>query len=367
VRVSTLTLRPVALGLLIAAMIGGNAAYAASARPVAITIDGQRVQISSHAGTVAGVLKDAHLEVGSHDLLAPSLDTKVTDATQIVLRRGRQMQINVDGLNRDVWVTALSVDEAIAQMGLRSPGVQLSADRSREIPLKGFSLDVRTRKTISLLDGGRLRRYVTNAVEVGPLLREMKVPLRAQDKLSVPATARVVDGMVFHITRVDGSRVAEDHAIPFQVIRKADSTMYTGTSKVLRPGSVGIVHKVYALTYVNHKLTSRKLVSSKKTADPVTKLVAYGTKKRPYTARSVAGADSLNWPALARCESGGNPRAVSRNGTYRGLYQFSMSTWRGVGGSGDPIDASSSEQTYRAKLLYKRSGRSAWPTCGRYL
>ena len=91
---------------------------------------------------------------------------------------------------RDVWVTALSVDEALVQIGLRAPGVLVSADRSREIPLKGFSLDVRTRKTISLLDGGKLRRYVTNAVAVGDLLREMKVPLRKQDKLSLPAHRR---------------------------------------------------------------------------------------------------------------------------------------------------------------------------------
>jgi hypothetical protein len=38
-----------------------------------------------------------------------------------------------------------------------------------------------------------------------------------------------------------------------------------------------------------------------------------------------------------------------------------------MGGSGDPIDASSGEQTYRAKLLYQQRGRSPWPNCGRYL
>ncbi len=366
-RVSTLTLRPVALGLLIVAMIGGNAAYAASARAVSITVDGHRQQVSSHSGTVGGVLADAHLKVGSHDLLAPSKSTKLSGTTTIVVRRGRHVTVSVDGAERDVWVTALSVDEALSQLGVRAPGVQISADRSRAIPLKGFSLDVRTRKTISLLDGGKLRRYVTNAVEVGDLLREMKVPLRKQDELSLPATARVKDGLVLKIRRVDGTRVSEDQAIAFAVERRADAAMYIGTSRVIRQGSVGIVHRVWALTYINHQLTSRRLVSAKKTANPVTKVVAYGTKKRPYVARSVSGTGGLNWGALARCESGGNPRAVSSGGTYRGLYQFSMSTWHGVGGSGDPIDASSGEQTYRAKVLYRRSGRSSWPHCGRYL
>ena len=49
------------------------------------------------------------------------------------------------------------------------------------------------------------------------------------------------------------------------------------------------------------------------------------------------------------------------------LYQFTMSAWAGVGGSGDPIDASSSEQTYRAQLLYRERGASPWPVCGRHL
>ncbi|NHC46223.1 transglycosylase SLT domain-containing protein [Motilibacter sp. K478] len=78
------------------------------------------------------------------------------------------------------------------------------------------------------------------------------------------------------------------------------------------------------------------------------------------------GLDSLNWSALARCESGGNPRAVNPAGYY-GLYQFNVGTWRGVGGSGMPHHASAEEQTYRAQLLYKRSGARPWPHCGKLL
>lgn len=77
--------------------------------------------------------------------------------------------------------------------------------------------------------------------------------------------------------------------------------------------------------------------------------------------------DGLNWHALAMCESGGNPRAVSASGRYRGLYQFDLETWRSVGGHGDPAQASRAEQTYRAQLLYRERGRSPWPVCGRRL
>src|SRR5918998_4758372 len=68
---------------------------------------------------------------------------------------------------------------------------------------------------------------------------------------------------------------------------------------------------------------------------------------------------------IAECESGGDPAAVSPDGRYRGKYQFSRATWRGLGGKGDPAKASEAEQDRLARLLMKRQGPSAWPSCSR--
>ncbi len=361
----SLFLRPVALAVVLLAAWSGQAAYAASARTVAITVDGQRHSVRTHGATVGDALRAAHLTVGSHDLLAPATSTRLSDRTTVVLRRGREITLTVDGAPRQVWVTAMSVNEALDQIGLRTNGALLSADRSRALPLKGFSLDIRTRKSVQLLDAGKVRRFATNALTVQQALHDGKVKLRSSDKLSVLRSAKVRNGMVIRITRIRGSVVGEDFEIPFATERRPDASMYKGTEKVLREGRVGVVHRVYNLKYVNGRLAKKLLAKpSVRTAEPVTEVIAYGTKQRPY---SVAGADGLNWGALANCESGGNPRAVSSGGQYRGLYQFTIGTWHSVGGDGDPIDASSGEQTYRAKLLYKQRGRSPWPVCGRYL
>lgn len=68
--------------------------------------------------------------------------------------------------------------------------------------------------------------------------------------------------------------------------------------------------------------------------------------------------------SIASCESGGDPRAVDPSGTYRGKYQFDFSTWRSVGGKGDPAVASESEQDQRAAKLYSLKGPAPWPICG---
>jgi hypothetical protein len=68
--------------------------------------------------------------------------------------------------------------------------------------------------------------------------------------------------------------------------------------------------------------------------------------------------------SIAWCESKNDPRAIGGGGAYRGMYQFSFSTWAVVGGSGDPAAASRWEQTWRAWLLLSRHGAGHWPVCG---
>ena len=80
--------------------------------------------------------------------------------------------------------------------------------------------------------------------------------------------------------------------------------------------------------------------------------------------RSLAGtSDRTLLERIARCESGGDPGAVSPDGRYRGKYQFSRATWRALGGTGDPAKAAEAEQDRRAAALLARSGTSPWPNC----
>jgi soluble lytic murein transglycosylase-like protein len=86
--------------------------------------------------------------------------------------------------------------------------------------------------------------------------------------------------------------------------------------------------------------------------------------RRVADANTIAGVPRATLESIASCESGGDPTAVSADGTYRGKYQFDRGTWASVGGSGDPAAAPELEQDYRAALLYQRAGSSPWPICG---
>jgi hypothetical protein len=109
-----------------------------------------------------------------------------------------------------------------------------------------------------------------------------------------------------------------------------------------------------------HQLDAQRLI---------VKNLRLGRTIRELRERLTGGAPDVPIPsqlaAIARCESGGDPSAISASGMYRGKYQFSLATWQTVGGKGDPAQASETEQDRRAAILYHRHGPGQWPVCGR--
>jgi hypothetical protein len=73
---------------------------------------------------------------------------------------------------------------------------------------------------------------------------------------------------------------------------------------------------------------------------------------------------SVNWDAIAQCESGGNWGISTGNGFAGGL-QFTSSTWHSNGGAGSPNGASREEQIRVAENVLHSQGIGAWPVCGR--
>src|SRR5258707_4647416 len=76
-----------------------------------------------------------------------------------------------------------------------------------------------------------------------------------------------------------------------------------------------------------------------------------------------ANADSVNWDAIAQCESGGNWSTNTGNGHYGGL-QFKQATWASNGGVCNPATAPRAEQVRVAEDVPRPQGIKAWPKCG---
>lgn len=78
-----------------------------------------------------------------------------------------------------------------------------------------------------------------------------------------------------------------------------------------------------------------------------------------------AASGDVNWDAIAACESGGNWATNTGNGFSGGL-QFTPSTWRANGGTGNPASATREAQIAVARKVMATQGLGAWPVCGRH-
>ncbi|WP_227423169.1 resuscitation-promoting factor [Pengzhenrongella sicca] len=349
---------------------GGAAAYGVAHKTISVDVDGDVTQVETFAGSVEGVLRDRGIDVGARDTVAPESTASLAEGAEIVVRHATLVRVQVDGAETDVWTTALSADEALATLATRGGDVRLVASRSAaggraEIPIELSA----TGRVDVVVDGQTLAADGSRGLPAA--LADAGVTLTELDRVSVQHPASGVVTIV--VNRVLIQEVTENQPIAFASVEQPDADRYVGKRAVATAGVAGQRTIVNRVTTVDGVETARELVSDATSIEPVTEVVSVGTKARPVaaapaaaaaTGAATATADGLNWAALAACESGGRADAVSSNGLYHGLYQFSVSTWSSVGGSGLPSQASADEQTARAQALYNRSGAGQWPHCG---
>jgi LysM repeat protein len=151
-------------------------------------------------------------------------------------------------------------------------------------------------------------------------------------------------------------------------IAAANSTTYVrlfDANAVIQDPDLILPGWVIRIPGADEQLPDRMGAVSAPVAAPVTAPPTYHysyNSYRPVTTTVSSGPSSGVWAAIAACESGGNWSINTGNGYYGGL-QFTLSSWRAVGGSGLPSDASASEQIARAQALQARSGWGNWPVC----
>ncbi|MFG2877523.1 ubiquitin-like domain-containing protein [Streptomyces sp. NPDC048337] len=356
--------RIVPQALVVAFLAGGTTAFVAADKSVRLTVDGVPRNLHTFSDDIGELLAAEGLGIGPHDLVAPAPGEPLDDGEEIVVRYGRPLHLTLDGRRREVWTTARTVEGALRQFGIRAEGAYLSAPRTAPVPRTGLALSVRTERSVTFMADGRERTIRTNAATVQEALDQAGITLHGQDTTSVPPASFPRDGQTVTVLRITGTREVREERIPYETEKAEDATLFAGTEVVERAGRPGARRVTYGLRTVNGVRQKPRRIAEEIVREPVTQLVKVGTKPLPA---SVAGADGLDWGALAHCESGGRPGATDASGTYGGLYQFDVRTWQALGGSGRPQDAPGTEQTYRAKKLYVQRGASPWPHCGRRL
>jgi uncharacterized protein YabE (DUF348 family) len=346
----------------VASVLATGVGYAALTNKVTLSLDGKVRTVRSMSDTVSEVLEGEGIKVAEHDVIAPGLDTRVSDGTRIAVKFGRPLDLSLDGKTTRYWVTATSVDTALDQIGVRFGNAELSASRSAEIGRGGLDLSVITAKKLTLVDGANPpRTKKVKALTVSQALDEFGVEVDGNDKVKPGLGKMVGAGDKIKVTHVRVVTKKVKNAVwDHSTIKQYDSSMYEDESVTVREGHDGRRNATIKTFFENGSYARTKVITTKKLLEPVSAIVKVGTKKR--LSANFAGGSTV-WDALARCESGGNWATNTGNGYYGGL-QFNLGTWQAYGGSGLPSNASRETQIAIAtKVRNASGGYGAWPAC----
>jgi resuscitation-promoting factor RpfB len=346
--------------LLLALTFAGGYAVAVH-KTVTLSVDGLPMTVSTMKSRVIDVLRENEFAVGEHDNLSPGANRPVHQSDTIVLRRGRPLELSIDGQpSKQMWTTALTVDEALKQLSMRDAAPV--ASRASRLPLAGMALPVVSAKHVHINDGGVASDQRLAAPTVGQLLAAAGAPLQQDDKVVPPASTPVIEGMQIVVTRIRMRNVAARMPLPAPLRRIQDLTMNISRNVVEDPGNPGTQEVTFAVSTVNGVETGRRLVAHNIVTPPRPSVQRIGAK--PGT-QVPPVSNSAAWDALASCESSSNWAINTGNGFYGGV-QFNQNTWERHGGLryAPRADlATREEQIAIAEITQARQGWGAWPVC----
>ena len=355
-----------ATGSMLATLLVGGGLAVVNKKDVTIDVNGQQMDLVTMSNSVEGALKQAGIKIGPDDLIVPSPSERLTRTESIKVRSAKSVAVVVDGQEKTIKSTALTVDELVSEIGSEIGGVNegdlLSKGRDTVIPADGMKLDITRPKVVSINDGGDVTYTQMAASNVGDLLRRRNINLNPEDVVTPSITSPVKAGMDVRIDRVRTDQVRE--TVPFEAPAnyKDDATTFEGDEVVEEAGTPGSKEVKRSIRVVNGKEESNTVISEKEVTPAKPATIKRGTKAKA-SAPSVANGSV--WDSLAQCEAGGNWAINTGNGFSGGL-QFTPSTWLAYGGGQYAPQAhlaTREQQIAVASKVQAGQGWGAWPAC----
>lgn len=294
----------VAQGAILTLVVACCTAFTVRGQQVGLDVDGQTSHVSAYGRTVSDVLDAAGISVGDKDLVAPGLDQRAPLGGEIVVRTAHQLEVTVDGKTSTVWTTAQTVDEAVADLGVRADGALMSASRSDSIGRTGLSLAISTMKNFTVLVDGATMTTHTNASTVGEAVKSLGIVLGDRDQLSVPASAPAVEGLLVTVTRLKSTDGTQNQSEPFKSVQQDDPNLEQGKTKVIQEGKAGNSVITYSANVLDGREISRDVIATAIINPPVDEIVAVGSKE-PVKVVSTSGVEI---PAIGA----GDARSIGR-------------------------------------------------------
>lgn len=332
----------------------------AEERIITIFDRGSERTIITKAPTLKKALEAADISVSvGHDLVEPALDTELIAAKYNVnIYRARPVTV-VDGVVRQRVTTAEQTPERIAQAAdiklYKEDVVDISAPQDLNRDGVGVVMTINRATSLNFTLYGKNTEVRTRATTVEGFLKEKKIKLGENDRLSADLSTNITKGMNLELWREGKQTITEEEDVDFQIEKIQDANREVGYREVKEVGEKGRRTVTYEVEVKNNQEVSRKEIASVTIKESKKQVEIVGSKP------SFSGDFQAALAKLRSCEGGYN--SWNPAGPYYGAYQFDQRTWNGVTDApyGSATPAQQDEAAYK---LYLSRGWQPWPVCG---
>ncbi|WP_235535331.1 ubiquitin-like domain-containing protein [Oerskovia sp. Root918] len=274
---------PLVAGATAVALVAtGAVAYGSAKKTVELDVDGNTTTVSTYAGSVEGLLAEEGVRVTDRDLIAPAADAPLKNGADVVVRYGRQVTVQTDGAQSDVWLTALDADEALETLAARGGDVRLVASRSAADGRAELGVRLDADGPVAVVADGVTRTAPDGSIGVDAILEQQGIVLGEHDRVSVARDATADPAVSLVVHRVVVTDLPTATPIAFETTVQEDGNVYKDEAPtVAQEGVEGVHTLVERVTTVDGVEESREVVSDGVTSEPVAKIVVQGTKERP--------------------------------------------------------------------------------------
>ena len=371
----SLPLRLATGGVLSTLVVGGVVAVAAQ-KDLVVEVNGDKVELATFAKDVDGALRAAGVQVGEEDIVSPAPSESVADGDEISVRTAKPVAVSIDGEQQQLSTTDLTVSDLLNNLQGVNPGAAVKSgedDVDKDTQLKdGMDLEVVSPKIIKINDGGKNTYTKIAAKTVGDVLKKRGIKLDEDDRVFPAKEEKVTEGMSIKVERIDIQTEDVTEEFDAEPHFVDDPELEVGAEEVREQGEKGKREITRKVVLKNGKKESEEVIKDEVVVGPKPAIIARGTKQaepEPQGGNSGAAApavaDGSVWDSIAQCESTGNWSINTGNGFSGGL-QFAPSTWAGFGGTEyapEAWQATREQQIAVAQKVQASQGWGAWPAC----
>ncbi|MBS9350203.1 G5 and 3D domain-containing protein [Listeria welshimeri] len=252
---------------------------------ITIVNAGEKTESKTHAKTVSEALDEAGIKVSAHDEVAPGKNAEIKDGMEIKYLPARQITINDNGTEKNVWSTKSNVADLLKDENITTrPHDVLSVSLDDKLK-DGLEIDINRAIQLSLQNGAKKDTVWTTKTQVGDLLSEKNIKLDKDDRVSPAKDSNLKEKMTVQVTYVDSKADKKKEQIKFNTVYKEDDSLNQGTEKVVREGKTGEKVIEYKVTFENGKEKKRDIIKENITSAKTDKVVVRGTKEKAVVSK----------------------------------------------------------------------------------